>query len=62
MQVSPGMEKRAIAVGVGVAAAIVTVLLSGCSATPTWQAQSHYVMRYYGGPKSPMWPAPVQSP
>ena len=49
-------------VGLGATAAVALSVLAGCAASPTATSDadwsSRYAMRYYGGPKLPMYPAP----
>jgi hypothetical protein len=49
-------------VGLGATAAVALSALAGCASSPTATSDadwsSRYAMRYYGGPKQPMYPAP----
>jgi hypothetical protein len=49
-------------VGLGATAAVALSMFAGCAARPAATSDadwsSRYAMRYYGGPKLPMYPAP----
>jgi hypothetical protein len=54
-----GLKRR---IGIALAVAGLCAATAGCISdmdTPTADSGSHQ-MRYYGGPKYPMWPAPTQ--
>ena len=58
----PALKTLMRVFGLGATAAVALSMLAGCAARPATTSDadgsSHYAMRYYGGPKLPMYPAP----